>query len=110
MSFPFTYLCMVPTSAGSDGSRLADRLSSVSVDMSHRAAGNSDRALFDRLRLRSLQNLRREREREQRVFQQNTHPQSLVPHLAWENYGPGAHTWPVELFNLLLSVFSESFQ
>lgn len=63
MSFPFTYLCMVPTSAGSDGSRLADRLSSVSVDMSHRAAGNSDRALFDRLRLRSLQNLRRERER-----------------------------------------------
>lgn len=56
---PFTYLRMVPTSAGSDGSRLADRLSSVSVDISQRAAGNSDRALFDRLRLRSLQNLKK---------------------------------------------------
>lgn len=63
-SLPFTYFCMVATSAGSDGSWLADRLSSVSVDISHRAAGNSDRALFDRLRLRSLQNLGEERERE----------------------------------------------
>lgn len=49
---------MVPTSVGSDKSRLPDKFSSVSVEMSHKAKGNSDRALFDRLRLLSLQNLK----------------------------------------------------
>lgn len=52
------YLCMDPTSTGSVKIRLPDRFSSVSVAMSHKAAGNSERALLDRLRLRSLQNLK----------------------------------------------------
>lgn len=55
---------MVPTSAGSDERRFPDKLSSVRDVMSHRARGNSDRELFDRLRLLSLQNLERVRERE----------------------------------------------
>lgn len=50
---------MVPTSAGREESRFPDRLSSVRDEMSHKARGNSDRALFDRLRLLSLQNLER---------------------------------------------------
>lgn len=52
-----TYLCMVPTSAGSDERWFPDRFNSVSEEMSHKARGNSDRVLFDRLRLLSLQNL-----------------------------------------------------
>lgn len=59
-----TYLCMVPTSAGRDESRFPDKFSSVSEVMSHKARGKSDRALFDRLRLLSLQNLERVRENE----------------------------------------------
>lgn len=54
---------MVPTSAGRDERRFPDRFSSVSEEMSHKARGNSDRALFDRLRLLSLQNLERVRGR-----------------------------------------------
>lgn len=53
---------MVPTSAGRDERRFPDKFSSVSEEMSHKARGNSDRALFDRLRLLSLQNLERVRE------------------------------------------------
>lgn len=60
-SFLPTYLCMVPTSAGRDERRFPDKFSSVSEEMSHKARGNSDRALFDRLRLLSLQNLERVR-------------------------------------------------
>lgn len=52
-----TYLCMVPMSAGSDERRFPDRFNSVSEELSHKARGNSDRVLFDRLRLLSLQNL-----------------------------------------------------
>lgn len=66
---------MAPTSAGSDSSRFADRLSSVSVDMLHRATGNSHRALLDRLRLRSLQNL----SEEQRVVSTAAQRGSLRP-------------------------------
>lgn len=54
---PATHLCMVPTSAGRDDRLFPDRLSSVSEDMSHSTRGKSDRALLDRLRLLSLQNL-----------------------------------------------------
>lgn len=54
---PSTYLCMVPMSTGRNKRRFPDKLSSVSEEMSHSARGNSDRALFDRLRLLSLQNL-----------------------------------------------------
>lgn len=52
---------MVPTSAGRDERRFPDKLSSLSEVMSHKAKGNSDSALFDRLRLLSLQNLERVR-------------------------------------------------
>lgn len=62
--FQPTYLCMVPTSAGRDERRFPDRFSSVSEGMSHKARGNSDRALFDKLRLFSLQNLEIGREKE----------------------------------------------
>lgn len=55
---------MVPTSAGRDERRFPDRFSSVSEGMSHKARGNSDRALFDKLRLFSLQNLEIGREKE----------------------------------------------
>lgn len=60
----FTYLCIVPTSAGTEERRFPDRFSSVREVMSHRARGNSDRALFDRLRLLSLQNLKKRGEKE----------------------------------------------
>lgn len=53
---------MVPTSAGRDHRRFPDRLSSVREVMSHRDRGNSDRALLDRLRLLSLQNLEKVRD------------------------------------------------
>lgn len=60
-SFQFTYLCMVPTSAGREDSRFPDKFSSVSEVISHKARGNSVKVLFDRLRLLSLQNLQRMR-------------------------------------------------
>jgi len=55
---------MAPTSAGSVERRFPDKFSSVSEVMSHKASGKSDRVLFDRLRLLSLQNLERVRESE----------------------------------------------
>lgn len=62
LSSSTTYLCMVLTSAGRNERRFPDRLSSVREVMSHRARGNSDRALLDRLRLLSLQNLQKVRD------------------------------------------------
>lgn len=52
--FQDTYLCIVPSSAGREERRFPDRFSSVREVMSHKARGNSDRALLDRLRLLSL--------------------------------------------------------
>lgn len=66
----FTYLCIVPTSAGTEERRFPDRFSSVREVMSHRARGNSDRALFDRLRLLSLQNLKKRGEKERSIQQE----------------------------------------
>ena len=57
-------MCMVPASTGRDERRFPDKFSSVSEVMSHRDRGKSDRALFDRLRLLSLQNLERVKEKE----------------------------------------------
>lgn len=64
----FTYLCIVPTSAGTEERRFPDRFSSVREVMSHRARGNSDRALFDRLRLLSLQNLKKRGAKERQRY------------------------------------------
>lgn len=64
----FTYLCIVPTSAGTEERWFPDRFSSVREVMSQRVRGNSDRALFDRLRLLSLQNLKKRGEKEREVF------------------------------------------
>lgn len=61
LSFQSTHLFIVPTSAGRHVREFPDTLSSVSEVMSHTAKGNSDRALLDRLRLLSLQNLKRAR-------------------------------------------------
>lgn len=67
---------MVPTSAGRQERRFPDRLSSVSEGMSHSTRGNSDRALLDRLRLLSLQNLERKMDDRKLKMERDTGEQS----------------------------------
>ena len=62
-----THLCMVPAAGGREVRKFPDRLISVSEDMSHSATGNSHSLLLDRVKLRSLQNLERERRGEGRA-------------------------------------------